>query len=58
MPRDMYLVRGDDGMIRTIMAFSMGGAVKAYLEQYPAKPGDAISVKKRGEGDWEEYEVR
>lgn len=41
----------------TVMATSMGAAVKMFLANYPAAPGDPVSVKKRGEGGWEEYEV-
>jgi hypothetical protein len=54
----MYLVRGGGGKMRTIMATSESAAVKAFLAKYPASPGDAISVKERGKGDWEEYVVR
>ena len=54
----MYLVRGGDGKMRTIMAFSTKGAVKIYLENYPARKGDILSVKLRGQGDWEEYDIR
>jgi hypothetical protein len=54
----MYLVRGGGGKMRTIMATSTDAAVKTFLANYPADPGDEISVKERGVGDWEEYEVR
>lgn len=43
--------------MRTIMAPSEGAAVKAFLKNFPASPGDEISVKERGKGDWSEYEV-
>jgi hypothetical protein len=54
----MFLVRGGGGKMRTIMAPSKNQAVKKFLAKYPAAPGDEISVKQRGVGDWEEYEVR
>ena len=54
----MFLVRGGDGQMRTIMAPSQAQAVKLFLKKYPANSGDEISVKRRGHGDWEEYEVR
>lgn len=54
----MFLVRDDAGRCRPIMAPSSRQAVKLFLERYPASPGDEISVKQRGVGDWEEYEVK
>ena len=54
----MYLVRGGEGKMRTIMAASENQAVKIFLEDYPAAPGDEISVKERGKGGWSEFEVR
>jgi hypothetical protein len=56
--KEMYLVRGDDGQMRTIMATSFRAAVRAFIEKYPVCEGDSVSVKKRGVGGWEEYEVR
>lgn len=58
MSSTMYLVRGADGMIRTIMANSEIGAVKSYLREYPADRGDVLSVKERGRGDWSEYDLK
>jgi hypothetical protein len=54
----MFLLRGGDGQMRTIMAPNKTQAMKTFLKKYPARAGDEISLKVRGEGDWEEYEVR
>lgn len=54
----MYLVRGGDGQMRTIMAHSPDAAAKKYIQKYPVCEGDSVSVKKRGSGSWEEYEIR
>lgn len=56
-PKEMYLVRGPDGRMRTIMAFSVRGAAKEYLDRYPTKAGDEISVKLRSAGDWQHFQV-
>jgi hypothetical protein len=56
--KEMYLVRGGDGQMRTIMATSPGAAAKEYIRSYPVCEGDSVSVKKRGSGSWEEYEIR
>lgn len=55
---EMYLVRGGDGQMRTIMASSPNAAAKKYIQKYPVCEGDSVSVKKRGSGGWEEYEIR
>lgn len=54
----MYLVRGGDGQMRTIMATSYSNAAQIYLHNYPACVGDEVSVKKREVSGWHEYEVR
>jgi hypothetical protein len=53
----MYLVRGGGGHMATIMAPTEAAAVKTFLENFPASPGDEISVKVRGKGGWSEFEV-
>lgn len=55
---EMYLVRGGDGQMRTIMAPSLDTAVKEYIRKYPVCEGDSVSVKKRGSGGWSEYDIR
>ena len=54
----MFLVRGGDGQMRTIMAPNKTQAMKTFLKKYPAQSGDEVSVKERGVGDWSEYEIR
>jgi hypothetical protein len=54
----MYLVRGADGTMRTIVAFSSRGAINIYLTKYSADKGDILSVKPRGRGDWEDFRVQ
>jgi hypothetical protein len=54
----MYLVRGADGAIRTIMAPSMIAATKKYIREYPVESGDTIWVKERGAGDWTDYDIK
>ena len=44
--------------MRTIMATSADAAAKIYIQDYPVCEGDEVSVKKRGSGSWEEYEIR
>lgn len=58
MPSKMYLVRGADGAIRTIMAPSMIAATKKYIREYPVESGDTIWVKERGAGDWTDYDIK
>jgi hypothetical protein len=57
-PKVMFLVRGDDGRMATIMATSHRAAANTYIEKYKASPGESISVKQRGSGDWHEFEAR
>ena len=55
----MYFVReSSDGQIRTIMAGSEIGAIKVYLQKYRPRVGEVLSVKERGRGDWETYDIR
>ncbi len=59
MPRSgMYLVRDQDGRMRTVMGASCRAAVKIYLRKYPTSRGEELSVKERGVGDWEYYTVQ
>ena len=65
----MYLIQGVDGTMVTIIAQSIRGAVKKYCSEYGDKIEAAlstltdekrkrpqISVKKRGEGDWQHFD--
>ena len=55
----MYLVRGPDGTMSTVVAHSNRGALKLYLFKHPElQPGDFLSVKQRGATeDWTDYKV-
>lgn len=54
----MFLVRGGDGRVRTIMASSHRQAVRIYADRYDPDDGDEIDVKERGAGQcWERYRV-
>lgn len=55
--REAYLVRGADGRMRTVQAFSVRGAAKLYLAKYRPKRGDIIEIKPRGRGDWEAFKI-
>lgn len=55
--KETYLVRGDDGRMATIIAFSKRGALKIFMVKHRAKRGDQVSVKPRGHGDWTDYKV-
>jgi hypothetical protein len=57
-PKAMFLVRGGDGRMTTILATSHRAAANIYIEQYKAARGEAISVKERGQGDWHEFEAK
>lgn len=57
-PKEMYLVRGADGTMRTIIAFSSRGAVKIYIAKYSTRKGDILEVKPRGRGQWEAFKVQ
>jgi hypothetical protein len=56
--KEMYLVRGGNGKMVTIMATSPANAARRYIEGYPVSEGDSVSIKKRGSGGWSEYEIR
>ena len=59
MPYCMFLVRGANGQIRTIMSGSEIGAVKGFIRKYKPRAGDVVSVKERESGDdWSEYDIR
>ena len=55
--KDSYLVRGPDGKMATIVAFSVRGALQLYLHKFRPEPGGAVSVKVRGAGDWHDFKV-
>jgi hypothetical protein len=60
MPQESYLVQGPDGLMVTILAFSLDGAKRLYLAQArrrKLKRGDPFSIKPRGYGDWVHYSV-
>jgi len=55
----MYFVReAGDGQIRTIMAGSEIGAIKAYMQKYKPLAGEVLSVKERGRGEWCDYDIK
>jgi len=55
----MYFVReASDGQIRTIMAGSEIGAIKAYMQKYKPLAGEVLSVKERGRGEWCDYDIK
>lgn len=58
MPREeQYLVRGPEGTMVTINAFSVDGAKRFYLSRYRPSKGSQFSVKPRGHGDWTHFDV-
>jgi hypothetical protein len=54
---EQYLIRGQDGRMATVLARSIRGAVRLYLQKHRPPKGDIIRVKPRGQGDWAEYKV-
>ena len=58
MPKIMFMVRGQDGKIRTVMASSHRQAARIYTERYDPEDGEELDVKERGAGPcWERYRV-
>lgn len=58
MPREeLYLVRDDGGKMVTITAYSVNGARDVFLSRYRPRKGTQFSVKPRGHGDWEHFDV-
>ena len=58
MPKIMFMVRGQDGTIRTVMASSHRQAARIYAERYDPEDGEELDVKERGAGlCWERYRV-
>ena len=55
----MFQVRNDAGHLRTVMAASHRGAVKAFVAKYKTLPREEIDVKERGEpsSDWQRFRV-
>lgn len=55
----MFLVRGPDGTMSTVVAHSTRGALKLYMSGTRRfRPGDYISVKARGSTeDWTDFKV-
>jgi hypothetical protein len=41
----------------TVVAHSVRGALKLYLHKHRTAPGDLVSVKVRGHGDWHDFKV-
>jgi hypothetical protein len=58
MPHEeQYLVRGPDGRMVTIVAYSVDGAKRMYLGQKRPPKGSQFSVKPRGHGEWTHFDV-
>ncbi len=61
MPSEAYLVRGPDGRMLTIRAFSLKGAKDAYLIDYARKlrRGDRFHIRRRMDDalNWTSYQV-
>jgi hypothetical protein len=56
--KTMFLVRGEDGRMRTIMAVSHRQAARIYADRYAVGDGEEIDVKERGAGPcWERFRV-
>lgn len=57
--KEAYLVRGPDGRMSTVTAFSARGAVNDYIRNHKPRPkkGDFVSAKPRGHGDWSDFKV-
>ena len=41
----------------TVVAGSVRGALRLYLQKYRPPHGALISIKARGHGDWSDYKV-
>lgn len=54
--KESYLVRGPDGRMSTVVAHSVRGALKIYMAKHRPKEG-FVSVKLRGDGDWQDFKV-
>lgn len=58
MAKIMFLVRGADGKMRTILAVSARQAARIYTDKYNPDDGDEIDVKERdGRPCWERFRV-
>ena len=55
--KESFLVRGPTGQMVTVIAHSPRGAVKLYLSKYRTAPGDEVSVKPRGHGEWSFFKI-
>lgn len=55
--KEAYLVRGPDGKMATVIAFSNRGAVNLFIVKHHPKRGGFVSVKPRGRGNWTDYKV-
>lgn len=56
--KESYLVRGPDGRMATVIARSVRGALRTYMDsRRDLSPGGIVSVKVRGGGDWENFKV-
>lgn len=56
-PRGQYLVRRGNGTMATIEAHSTRGALKIWIPKFRPELGEQVSVKRRGEGDWENFTI-
>lgn len=60
MSKTHFMVRTEDGKYRTVVAQSHKGAMRQFLEQYDAEPGDELDVKRRGDSGetWQRFRVK
>lgn len=57
--KKMFMLRGDDGRCRTVMAGSPRGALNKYLDDHPKAPAGEYEVRERGSSDdWEAFAVK
>lgn len=56
-PKGQYLVRRGDGTMATVVAHSTRGALKIWIPKFRPEPGEQVSVKLRGAGDWENFTI-
>lgn len=49
---ESFLVRIEDGTVRTVTAHSIKGAARSFITTYAVEPGMRFWVKRRGENGW------
>lgn len=58
MAGESYLVRDSTGRMYTVIAHSVVGAAKLFMQKHRPQVGSAIAVKLRGvRNDWAHYRV-